>query len=371
MKVVYFTRGQSPHDLRFLQALARTEHQVFVLCLEQMNGRSWPAGITEIQWKSTVTGQGSGSFFLMLKNLRQVISEVKPDLIHAGPIQQIAFLIALIGFQPLLTMSWGSDILLDADQNSYMRWKTRFTLKHTRVLVGDCLSVGAKSVTFGFPLNRYRMFPWGVDLAHFSPDGSASLRQKLGWEDKTVLLSNRSMEPLYGVDLVVKAFIMASKDNESLRLMLFGRGSQEKTIRKIIEDHGVVNKVYFGGFAATQDLPDIYRSADYYLSASHSDGSSVSLMEALACGLPVIVSDIPGNLEWVTENSNGWLFKDNDVTDLAKKITKAEISGDHLQRMKKQNRILAQNRADWLKNFPVLLDAYDLAINAKKEAFSE
>ena len=56
----------------------------------------------------------------------------------------------------------------------------------------------------------------------------------------------------------------------------------------------------------------MYRAADLYLSASHSDGSSVSLMEALGCGLPVLVSDIPGNREWVTDGEQGWLFPDGD-----------------------------------------------------------
>jgi glycosyltransferase involved in cell wall biosynthesis len=60
--------------------------------------------------------------------------------------------------------------------------------------------------------------------------------------------------------------------------------------------------------------------ADLYISPSHVDGSSVSLMEALACGLPALVSDIPANQEWVSEGVNGWLFPDGNADILAEKI---------------------------------------------------
>ena len=63
--------------------------------------------------------------------------------------------------------------------------------------------------------------------------------------------------------------------------------------------------------------------ADLYISPSHVDGSSVSLMEALACGLPCLVSDIPANQEWVREGENGWLFPDGDDERLAGKILAA------------------------------------------------
>jgi glycosyltransferase involved in cell wall biosynthesis len=120
-------------------------------------------------------------------------------------------------------------------------------------------------------------------------------------------------------------------------------------------------KVHFYGTANLEQLPELYHSADFYLSASHSDGSSVSLMEALACGLPVIVSDIPGNQEWVTEGEQGWLFKDGEAADFSNKILEAVSKVNTLAAIKKGNRLLAEKRADWKKNFAVLLEAYDLA----------
>ncbi len=362
MKLLYFTRTQSPHDLRFTQALANTDHQVNALCLEPDPMRTWPRGINEIAWKGIEIKKGWPTMRAQVNRLEKVLAELKPDLVHAGPIQSAAYLTTLAGFHPLVSMSWGSDLMLDADKDEEIRKVTRFTLEHSDVLVGDCDCVGQKAESFGFDLQNYRKFPWGVDLAHFSPSGSALLRQELGWQDKIVFLSTRALEPLYGVEGLVKAFIQAVKANPDIRLMLFNKGSQETQIRNLVMNQGISNLVSFCGIASLQKLPEIYRSADFYLSASHSDGSSVSLMEALACGLPTIVSDIPGNREWVREEENGWLFADGNVEEFAQKILLAASRVKNLAEMKKTNRRLAEKRADWLKNFPVLLEAYELAL---------
>jgi glycosyltransferase involved in cell wall biosynthesis len=175
------------------------------------------------------------------------------------------------------------------------------------------------------------------------------------------------MEPQYGVDIAVKGFIDAQKENPNLRLLLYGKGSQEGIIHRLVHDAGVEDAVHFGGFAPLAALPDIYNSADIYLTASHTDGSSVSLMESLACGLPVIVSDIPSNMEWVCHGREGWLFEDGNIEDLARKIDQAISSESYWSNIAKHNRELAEENADWTKNFPVLLQAYEQALAIHRE----
>jgi glycosyltransferase involved in cell wall biosynthesis len=92
------------------------------------------------------------------------------------------------------------------------------------------------------------------------------------------------------------------------------------------------------------------------------DGSSVSLMEALACGLPALVSDIPANREWVTDGVNGWLFPDGDVYALAAAILRAYDERMNLAEIGRAARAAAEEKADWKKNFQKLLEAYELAL---------
>jgi len=136
----------------------------------------------------------------------------------------------------------------------------------------------------------------------------------------------------------------------------------ETRIKNILEHGGASSKVEFPGRIAQAQLPDYYRQADIYITASHVDGTSVSLLEAMACGLPVIASNIPGNVDWVVEEKNGWLFQDGDDTALADKIEFAIRNKQNLASLGKESRAAAERRADWRVNVKVLFDTYQRAI---------
>jgi L-malate glycosyltransferase len=371
MRILYFTRDYTPHDYRFLSALAQTEHQVFSLRLErrglQREDRPLPPEVEQIPWRGGRRPARRRDAFVLLADLKRVIRQVKPHLIHAGSLQTAALFTALAGFRPLVSMSWGSDILVDADKSPTWRWATRFTLGRTAVLVGDCQAVRQKAIQFGFPGERIVLFPWGVDLTRFSPTGDGGSPQRYamqpGADGTFTLLSLRSWEPMYGVDVVVKAFIEAARQVPDLRLFLLGSGSQAAVLRQLIEQSGLQDRVQFGGQVSQDDLLRYYRAADLYLSASHSDGSSVSLLEALACGLPALISDIPGNREWITPGQNGWLFPDGNAHALAEGICQAARQPERLVDMRRAARALAEQRADWSKNFQELLRAYKMAVS--------
>ncbi len=360
MRILYFTQGQSPHDLRFLTALAATRHQVGVLCLDEMSERTWPAGIEVLSWPETYAHIPQKHKRAQVKAFAAVVAAFKPDVVHAGPIQKVAAIAARARVKPLLAMSWGSDLLMEAGDSLRSNLLARFTLRKTTLLAADCFTVATKASQLGYR-GPIAVFPWGVDLQHFQPGLSSILRQELDWEKEFVFLSNRTLEPLYGVDVIAWAFIQACQQNEHLRLLVYGEGSQEGKLRALFEKAGLMERVHFGGFVSLEQLPGLYASADVYLSASHSDGSSVSLMEALACARPVIVADIPSNLEWVKPGRQGWTFKDGNSADLADKML-AAASSQQLAEMALANRALAEQKADWSQNFAKLLAAYEEAV---------
>jgi glycosyltransferase involved in cell wall biosynthesis len=378
VRILYFSRDYSTHDHRFLAALAHAGHQAFFLRLErrgpQLEDRPLPPGVAAVAWAG---GRGPARLRdapRLYFSLRQVLARVRPDLVHAGPIQTAGLLAAASGFHPLVAVSWGSDLLRDADRNEVWRLATRFTLNRAQVLVGDCQTVRLKAEALGFPPERIVTFPWGVDLEHFSPNGSAEtpspepagpsaadLRARLGWQDAFVLLSTRGWEPVYGVEVLARAFVQAARQRPELRLVLLGGGSLAPALRRIFLQGGVLAQVHFGGQVSQRELPDLFRSADLYVSASRSDGSSISLLEALACGTPALVSDIPGNREWITPGEQGWWFPDGDAEALAGAMLAALAARASLPVMGRAARALAQSRADWDRNFQELLRAYRLA----------
>jgi glycosyltransferase involved in cell wall biosynthesis len=154
---------------------------------------------------------------------------------------------------------------------------------------------------------------------------------------------------------------------------MLGNGPLAPTIRRIFQQGGVMDQVHFPGQVPQAKLPDFYRAVDLYISTSHSDGTSISLLEALASGTPVLLSDIPGNREWVAQPGEqaspelsrrvGWLFKDGDVESLKNGILQAVEQREQLPAMSHAARQLAEARGNWEVNFPKLFEAYEIALS--------
>ncbi len=352
MKILYFSRSYTPHDYRFLAAITEARHEAVFLRL-QSNGatekRPFPRGVR-----------------LVSGGLKKVISQVKPDLVHAGPLPDCGYLAAKSGFHPLVQMSWGSDLLWSAKRDSGARHRMRVAIKNADVVIGDCKAVRQAATKFGAHTSRIVTFPWGVDLTRFKPvGGDGGIRARLSWQKNFILLHLRAWEPLYDPLTFAKAFVRAARQNTNLRLLMPGNGSLSAKICRIFSQAGIQDQVHQPGQISYNDLPDYYRAADVYVSPSLSDGSSVSLMEALACGLPALVSDIPGNREWVQSNKQGWLFPVKKETALSELILKAAAT-TQLRKMSKQARKTAKARANWIKNKQGLYKAYKLALEARR-----
>jgi len=367
VRILYFSRDYTSHDHRFLDALADAGHEVHYLRLENVQtseSRSLPEGIQQINCWVDQKRVGLIDAPRLILDLRRVLHEMQPDLVHAGPVQRSALLTALTGFHPLVTMSWGSDMLVEG-QRGPGSWAARYTLSHSDVFVCDCQTVRKAAVQLGMPDDRIVVFPWGVDLDHFSPGDEGGLRARLGWEQAFVLLSTRAWEPIYGVDMLVCGFISATQLEPNLRLLMLSQGSLQSKIEGLLREAGIQDRVYFAGQVGYSDLPMYYRAADLYVSATHSDGSSVSLMEALACGCPALVSNIPGNQEWIYPGEHGWWFGDGEIKDLCDGILVAAEENERLLEMSQSVRKLAERRADWTKNSQELLRAYEMAVFRK------
>jgi glycosyltransferase involved in cell wall biosynthesis len=362
MKIIYFSLDYTPHDHRFLAALAETEHQVYYVRLQrgprQTEDRPVPEKIEQILWAGGQKPFQWRDVPKLALDFRRLTRKIRPDLIHAGPIQTCAFIAMLTGFRPILTMSWGFDLMKDVHRGWGWRKITQYVLRNTTYFTSDADVTRDVAVQYGMNPEKTIVFPWGVDLEHFAPS-TVQHPPSSGF----TLFCNRSWEPNYGVDILARAFARVAAQRPEVSLLLLGGGSQGHIIRQILDSGGVNERVTFAGQISQRDLPRYYKMADLYISPSHVDGSSVSLMEALACGLPCLVSDIPANKEWVFEGQNGWLFPDGNVDALTAKILAAIDQRASLPEIGKNARLVAEDRADWKKNFGKLLTAYEKTVS--------
>jgi glycosyltransferase involved in cell wall biosynthesis len=361
LKLLYFSRGYTTHDRRFLQAFVGSGFTVSCLRLlnERLDHRSLPDGVKCLNWVGEhLPLDGFSDYYHRFTDLRRILAELRPAAVVAGPVQTSAFLVALTNYSPLITMSWGSDLLVHATESLRMSERTRYTLKRSAGALGDCQAIREKIHAFTTMSDEEIVtFPWGIDLEQFTPDAPvSSLRQSLGWQRNPVLISTRTWEPLYSIDVLVKAFAMLRQRCPEARLILLGDGSQAQEIFRLISELQLDDFIHAPGRIGYESLPDYFRSADLYVSSALSDGTSISLLEAMACGLPVVVTNGFGNKEWVRPEDNGWLVTPGDPAAMARALEEALSEPLRLQKIKVSNIEMARAKADWSKNFPQLVN---------------
>jgi glycosyltransferase involved in cell wall biosynthesis len=363
MKIIYFSLDYTPHDHRFLSALSGTEHKVYYVRLQrgprQVEDRPVPASIEQVQWAGGREEFRWDSLPGLVLDFQRLVRRIQPDIVHAGPIQTCGLIATLAGARPRLIMSWGFDLMQDMDHNKWWNRATKYVLRRADFFTSDCEATRSKAIACGMDPQHTIVFPWGVDLETFKP-GSTRVAPPF------TILCNRSWEPRYGVDVLAKAFVAVARIRPDVNLLLLGGGSQGQVIRRILENGGAIEQVTFGGQVSNRDLPRYYQMAHLYVSPSHVDGSSVSLMEAMACGMPVLISDIPANREWVSDGVNGWLFPDGSSEALAAKISQALDDPRMMEKMGHAARTTAVERADWKKNFSRLIEAYEATVAGHK-----
>lgn len=360
MRLLYVAHGYTTHDRRFLEALSSDQFEVHYLRLTSvtLDRRPLPAGVVPVSWIGDRLSDGAmfGNVRRWLA-LRKIVRDVRASVALAGPVPTAAFLLALTGFGPFVAMSWGSDLLVDARQSRVAGAKAGYALRRAAGLFGDCRAVADEALRrAAIPDDRVVLFPWGIDHGQFFAGPSKlPLRRELGWEDKRVVICTRSWEPVYAVDVLIRAFATVAPEFADARLLLLGDGSRAEEIHKLIDGLGVRELVHAPGRIGYDALPEYFRLADIYASAALSDGSSVSLLEAMACGLPAVVTGAFGNLEWVRPGENGWLAEPGSVDSLAECLRQALAApAERLAEIGRTNIAVARERADWDRNFPRL-----------------
>ena len=271
-------------------------------------------------------------------------TELGIEIIVAGPLTTCTS--RLVGLDvPLVGLSWGFDLheMADDESDPDPSWMVGLAglivdSEPTRLIAED-LRVSR---------DRIELIPWGVDLDLFDPAGPRAEHLELPMNSR-VVLSARSHEPLYRVGDIVTAFERTrSLVNDDVYLVVLNDGPLTEEMRAGAGDHTL-----FLGRVSERELAAWLRRSDLYVSASETDGSSVTLLQAMACGTPVLVSDIPGNREWVHAGLTGGIFPLGNVGALTQALTTALSDADVGQSID-QAITQVRSRADWSGNSPRL-----------------
>ena len=209
--------------------------------------------------------------------------------------------------------------------------------------------------------------PKGVDAALFRPDGP-DVRAKLGLADRRVVLSVGRFVPIKNMPLLVDALARMRKTDSDVHLLLVGEGPEQQALRQQAARLGVSDAVTFAGYVPQDQMAPYYRAADVFALASEFDNSPNVVLEAMACGLPVVATDVGGVAEYVDTGRGGSLVLRGDAEAMAKAL--AEWLGDPGRRQSASafNRQLVLERFSWSVSAERLLEVYREVLDRRRTA---
>jgi glycosyltransferase involved in cell wall biosynthesis len=224
--------------------------------------------------------------------VRGLLREFSPAVTHAHWFPGFALAATLARASPLIVMAWGSDVFR-ADRRQEIA--NRYVARQADVVMTDSAALIQRLHELGAPPARTLLINWGVDLERFAPapDSRGAVRERLGLGSGPVILSPRSLAPIYNIPTIVAAFERVGERFPEAQLVL-------KHMAVGAGDLGALpqtERVHLVGHVPYEEMADYYRAADVCVSIASSDSSPRSAWEALACGCPLVVSDLP----WVHE----------------------------------------------------------------------
>jgi len=145
-------------------------------------------------------------------------------------------------------------------------------------------------------------------------------------------LSNRNFETHYGIDKILHAFAIIQQEIPEATLTVAGDGSQREALHALAAELGLKNTTFLGPVDPNL-MPGIYDATDVYLNASEIDNQPLSLLEAFACGIPIVTTDAGGIPYIVTNGVNGIIVRCGDVDELARQAIALSRNPDSAKQM--------------------------------------
>ena len=209
----------------------------------------------------------------------------------------------------------------------------------------------------------------GVDTDIFYPPVSKTngLINQTPAKNEVQLLYISRLTSQKGIETLIRACgILKDRNITNYKLTVVGEGHLKDTMFSLIDKFQIKNKVNFLGWKNLEELPDIFRSADIFILPSVMEGMASVTLQAIASGLPIIVSRVEGNEEILEENVNGLSASYNNPSEFADAMEKLIKSPELRQKMSK-NSIEKSKHFSWESIAERYLEMYEKSVYGEKE----
>lgn len=299
------------------------------------------------------------SYLKVVKKVKKIISEFKPDIVHSHYATSYGFLGALTKFHPFILSFWGSDVYLFPKKSFLHRKLLNYNIGKTDVILSTSKSMANEIKKY--TSRNIEITPFGIDLNKLNPEKKYILGNSL------IIGTIKNLDHIYGIDILLQAFSLLVKNNDDIdvKLVIIGGGPEEKKLKKLAIELAIQNKVNFIGPIPFEMIPDYHKSIDIFAALSRSESFGVSVIEASACGKPVVVSNVGGLPEVVDNNFTGIVVPVEDILSSYKALEKLTKDAQLRTWMGNNGVEKVAKEYNWVDNVDLMIDIYTNIIKQK------
>ena len=255
----------------------------------------------------------------------QVLAEIRPDILHVHDLTTgYGWLAWLSGYRPYVLSAWGSDVYFALSRSRTDRIVARLQLRDADLVTANSDDLRRATIRMGARPSRIHTIHAGIDLARFYPaQPDPALRSRLQLEGSRVVFSPRQIAPLYEHVSVVRALAALPSDVVLLLSAHNAHPDYLRAIRECAAHDGVEHRLRIVPTIDHDEMAAYLRLADVVVSVPRSDAAAATILEALACGRPVVASALPSPKEWLGELSPELLVPVGDDAAIAAAVSLA------------------------------------------------
>lgn len=267
-------------------------------------------------------------YLFKFRLVKSIIDTIRPDIISVHYASSYGVVAALSGIKNYTLSVWGSDVYDFPKKSIFHKLLVKFALYRASQIFST--SQAMANETHKYTNKLIEVTPFGVDCNLFNPNK----RVRYINENKFIMGTVKSLSPKYGISTLLRSVSIVKKKFPSinLELRIAGKGSHEVVYKKLADDLGISDITKWLGFISQEEAAKEWSNMDCAIIPSESESFGVSAVEAQACGVAVIISDIPGLMEATKPNETSLVIKKGDAQELAEKII--ELLND-IERRKK------------------------------------
>jgi len=343
VRIAFIGDGSLNHVRRWAGWFAGRGHDVLLLSFEDVDGCGVPARRLRKRLPTKLAG-----YLAALGPLRREIARFEPDVVNALYVTGYGFVGVLAGRRPVVVSALGSDLLVDYPASAVHRAQVRFALSRADLVTTDADVLSAAAREAGAHADRILKAYFGIDETLFHP-GDA-VRDS----DPPLVVSTRNLHPVYDLDTLLGA--APAINGAGARIILCGDGPERGRLEERAAREGL--DAVFAGRQAPEAIAALLRRAAVYVSTARSDSTSVSLIEAMACGAVPVVTGIEANREWIDDGRGGRLVPPGDSAALAGAV--ADVLGDDAfaAAARERNRRIVEERGRFEDNMRRVEEAF-------------